>query len=98
MRVVAAKFTGSRQAEAALEVLQRVLEPPDVAIAPLASSDEAANADALLAGRFPDEQAQAAVELVERAGGVIVADIDEAWTSLNSTAASSASTQAVRPD
>ncbi len=65
-------------------LLQQELNKPDVAVAPLASPDEPAATDALLAGIFPDDQAPAAVELVERAGGEIVADIDESWTGLNS--------------
>jgi hypothetical protein len=84
MRVVAARFSERRQANAALAVLQRELDPPDVAVAPLARSDLATSGDALLAGRFPDDQARAAVDLVEQAGGEIVADIDESWTGLNS--------------
>ena len=85
MRVVAAKFSGSRQALDALDVLRRELEPPDLAVAPLAPTEEPAATDALLAGCFPDDQARAAVELVERAGGVIVADIDASWTDANTT-------------
>ncbi len=83
MRVVAARFSGETQASAALDLLQRELDPPEVAIAPLARPDEPAAADAVLAGRFTDEQARAAVELVESVGGEIVADIDESWTRLN---------------
>lgn len=86
MRVVAARFTEAGQALAALDLLQRELHPSDVAIAPLACVDQPAAADALLAGRFPDDLARAAVELVEGAGGEIVADIDESWTGLNSAA------------
>lgn len=86
MRVVAARFPQTSQAAAALDLLQRELDPPDVAVAPLARPDEPAAADAVLAGRFPDEQARAAVELVERAGGEIVANIDESWTRMNSAA------------
>lgn len=84
MRVVAARFPESSQAAEALDLLQRELHPPDVAVAPLARSDEPAAADAVLAGRFPEHQVPVAVELVQRAGGEIVADIDESWTGVNS--------------
>ena len=85
MRVVAARFPEESQAIAALAILQRELQPPDIAVAPLARSDEPTAAEALLAGRFPDDKAPVAVELVERVGGEVVADIDEAWTGLNSS-------------
>jgi hypothetical protein len=83
MRVVAARFSGEKQASDALALLQRELHPPDVAVAPLASSDEPAATDSLLAGLFRDEDARAAIELVQRSGGTIVANIDERWTVLN---------------
>jgi hypothetical protein len=88
MRVVAARFQEQRQAAEALDLLRRELQPPDVAVAPLARPDEPSAADALLAGRFPDDQARVAVELVQRAGGEIIADIDERWTGMNSAIAS----------
>ena len=84
MRVVAARFPERDKANAALAMLERVLHPRDVAVAPLARPDALPGADSLLAGRFPDWQAPVAVELVERAGGEVVADIDEKWTGLNS--------------
>jgi hypothetical protein len=64
-------------------MLQRELAAPDVAVAPLAHPGEPVAGDTVLAGRFPEEQVPAAVALVERAGGEIVADIDERWTGLN---------------
>jgi hypothetical protein len=85
MRVVAARFPERSQAAAALDLLRRQLRPPDVAVAPLAWSDEPTATDAVLAGRFPDELVPAAVELVERSGGEIVADIDESWIGLGSS-------------
>jgi hypothetical protein len=45
---------------------------------------EPAKGDSLLAGRFTDDEAPAAVELFTRAGGEVVADIDEARTGLES--------------
>jgi hypothetical protein len=93
MRVVAARFAEPDQASAALELLQRELSVADAAVAPLAHPGEAGS-DALLAGRIPDDVAPTAVELVERAGGQIVADIDERWTGLNAgTSASFPSTR-----
>lgn len=98
MRVVAARFPERSQAAEALDVLQRELHPPDVAVAPLARSDEPAAADAVLAGRFPEHLVPMAVELVQRAGGEIVADIDESWTGVNSASASKSSSVAGAPN
>ena len=89
MRVVAARFAEPDKASAALDLLRRELPVADVAVAPLAHPGEAGSADALLAGRVPDEVAPAAVALVEDAGGEIVADIDERWTGLNTSTYSS---------
>src|SRR3954468_18424999 len=88
MRVVAARFAEPDKASAALDLLRRELPVADVAVAPLAHPGEASSADALLAGRVPDEVAPTAVALVEDAGGEIVADIDERWTGLNASATS----------
>ena len=85
MRVVAARFPGRPQASAARDLLQRELNPQDVEVAPLEHPGEASTGDALLAGRFSDEQAAAAVELVEAAGGEVVVDVDERWTGMNSS-------------
>jgi hypothetical protein len=82
MRVVAARFSEPGQASAARDLLERELDQPDVAVARLAHPGEPVAGDALLAGRFPDEVAQTAVELVQSAGGEIVADIDESWTGM----------------
>ena len=80
MRVVAARFSETERASAAKDLLVHELDVPDVAVAPLAHPGEPLGGDALLAGRFPDDLANAAVDIVERAGGEIVADIDERWT------------------
>jgi len=88
MRVVAARFSEPDQASAARDLLARELEHADVAVAPLGHPGEATYGDALLAGRFPDEQAPVVVELVQRAGGEIVADIDERWTGMASASTS----------
>jgi hypothetical protein len=82
MRVVAARFSKPSDASVARELLRRELDPPEVEVAPLAHPGEAGHGEALLAGRFPDEVAPVAVRLVVRAGGEIVADIDESWTGL----------------
>ena len=87
MRVVAATFPERSQANAALAQLRRELPPADLEVAPFAHAGEPGGADTVLAGRFSDELAPAAVELVERAGGEVVADIDEKWTGLNSAVA-----------
>jgi hypothetical protein len=91
MRVVAARFSKPDQASAARDLLERELDQPDVAVAPLAHPGEPVAGDAVLAGRFPDDQARTAVELVESAGGEIVADIDERWTGLSSSEMSDSS-------
>lgn len=82
MRVVAARFREARRASAALDVLRRRLQVPplDVAVAPLGTPGQPPSDDAVLAGRFPDEQAPVVVDLVRREGGEVVADIDEIWT------------------
>src|SRR4051812_30619256 len=85
MRVVAARFAEPDKASAALDLLRRELAVADLAVAPLAHPGEAGSADALLAGRVPDEVAPTAVALVEDAGGEIVADIDESWTGSNAS-------------
>jgi hypothetical protein len=79
MRVVAAKFPESSQASAARDLLQRELDGADLEVAPLGHPGEAGT-DAVLAGRFSEELVPAAVELVESAGGEIVADVDERYT------------------
>lgn len=82
MRVVAARFPEFRRANAVLDKLQRQLnaEPPDVAVAPLGILGQPPGGDVLLAGRFPDDKAEAVVELFAREGGQVVANIDERWT------------------
>ena len=88
MRVVAARFSEPGQAFAVRDLLERELDQADVAVAPLGHPGEPIAGDAVLAGRFSDEQARTAVELVKRGGGEIVADIDERWTGLNSSSPS----------
>lgn len=83
MRVVAARFPEPSQASAARDLLQRELDSAEVEVAPLGHPGEAGT-DAVLAGRFPEELVPAAVELVERAGGEIVADVDERYTGVQS--------------
>ena len=82
LRVLAARFREPRRAAAVLDVLQDKLHvaPPDVAIAPLGTPGQPSANDAVLAGRFPDEQARVVVELVRGAGGEMVANVDERWT------------------
>jgi hypothetical protein len=80
MRVVAARFDKPSQASAARDELRRELGCPEVEVAPLGHPGEAGRGDAVLAGRFPDEDVPTAVELVERAGGEIVVVVDERYT------------------
>jgi len=80
MRVIAARFSEQEQASSALELLRRELDAPDVAVAQLAHPGEPIAGDALLAGRFRDDLASVAIDIFRRAGGEIVADIDERWT------------------
>lgn len=56
------------------------IAPLDADVAPLGTPGQPATNDALLAGRFPDEQAALVMDLVRRAGGEVVANIDERWT------------------
>jgi hypothetical protein len=77
MRVLAARFSERGGAAAALVTLERELHPPDIAVAPLAHPGEKPSGEALLAGLFSEADVPAAVELVERAGGEMVANLDE---------------------
>ena len=82
MRVVAARFTEPRRAAAVLNVLYDRLHVAtvDAAVAPLGTPGQPPANDAVLAGRFPDEQAALVMDLVRQAGGVVVANVDERWT------------------
>ena len=80
MRVVAARFSAVESATAALDLLQRELDTTDAAVAPLAHPGELLSGEALLAGHFQDDVARVAIDIVERAGGEIVANVDERWT------------------
>src|SRR3954466_7437153 len=80
MRVVAARFSEPSQASAARDLLERAVDHASLEVAPLGHPGEEISGDAVLAGRFPDEAAPAAVAIVERAGGEVVVDIDERWT------------------
>jgi hypothetical protein len=82
MRVLAAKFADRRIASAVRELLRRRmnLAAPDVEIAPLANVQEPSTDDTLLAGRFSDHDVPEVAQLVHKAGGEIVADVDERWT------------------
>ncbi len=82
MRVLAAKFADRRIASAVRDVLQRRmhLEQWDVDIAPLATGDERAADDTLLAARCPDQVCAETAALLQDAGGEIVVNVDEQWT------------------
>ena len=79
---MAARFADRRIASAVREVLQRRLhlDPPDVDIAPLGVPDQPQRNDTVLAVRFDDERVPEVADLVRRAGGEIVTNVDEAWT------------------
>jgi hypothetical protein len=82
MRVLAARFPDRDRASAVLGRLERTLQlrPPEVAIAPLGVVGGGDGEDTLLAGRIPEESADAVARLVREAGGEIVANVDERWT------------------
>ncbi|MDQ3553721.1 MAG: hypothetical protein M3395_04865 [Chloroflexota bacterium] len=82
MRVIAARFM---EAEAASRVISRMkarldLGPDDVGIAPLGGADQPEGAQVLLAGRFREARLEEIRAIIERHGGVIVADLDEGRT------------------
>lgn len=83
MRVLAARFSDRQGAEAALHGLRSRLSMPDedAAIAPLGIPGRADEGDAtLLAGRFHENQLELVRLTMTRAGGSMVADVDERWT------------------
>lgn len=71
---------------AALDVVQNELHQSELEVAPLAHPGEPQGDDVLLAGCFEDAVAEDVARLVEDAGGEVVVDIDERWTSMNSSA------------
>jgi hypothetical protein len=56
------------------------LEPQDAAVAPLGMPGKSDDGEAVLAGRFPDEQLSEVRQLLHEEGGEIVANVDESWT------------------
>ena len=81
MRVLAAKFADR---EAALRVLESLraaydLGPHDAEVAPLGEPDDG-DRSTVLAGRFHDARLAAIRDTISRAGGLVVADVDEGWT------------------
>jgi hypothetical protein len=80
VRVLAARFPDPQRASAALDTLHRRLDDGITAeIAPLAG-DEGSATETLLAGHFPEDMKRSVRDIVEAAGGEIVADVDERWT------------------
>ena len=92
MRVLAAKFPDRRVASAVRDVLQHRmhLERIDVDIAPLATGDQEAADDTLLAARCPDQVCAETAEFLRDAGGEIVVNVDEQWTRPRATLAKQA--------
>jgi hypothetical protein len=56
------------------------LDSPDVEIAPLGLLGQPAASQTLLAGRFDEDQCFEVADVVRRAGGEIVTNVDESWT------------------
>ncbi len=52
----------------------------DVDIAPLGTPGQPESSDMVLAGRFPDNEAEVVERLISDAGGEVVANVDEALT------------------
>ena len=82
MRVVAARFREPRRAVAVLHWLHDRMNvaPRDADVAALGTPGQPPTNDAVLAGRFPDEQASLVMDAMRRAGGEVVANVDERWT------------------
>jgi hypothetical protein len=79
VRVLAARFEDRSAATGVLERLrsQYELGPADVAVAPLSDAEQDGT---VLAGRFLEHRLRDVVDLIQRAGGHVVADVDEEWT------------------
>ena len=80
---MAARFSDRQGAEAALDGLRDRLRMPDedAAIAPLGVPGRGDEGDAtLLAGRFHENHLELVRLTLTRAGGSLVADVDERWT------------------
>lgn len=86
--MLAARFPDRRLASAVRDLLLKKLHPrpPELDIAPLgllsqppAESSESTDLT-VLAGQFQDDQAPEVAALVSKAGGEMVANVDEAWT------------------
>ena len=88
MRVVGATFPDRAEAVRALEELREAYElaPSDASLAQYGSTGSESGDLTLLAGRFWDERLQPVRETIERYGGRIVVDIDEAATRRHVTA------------
>lgn len=101
MRVLAAKFVDR---EAAIRVLEQLraaydLGPHDADIAPFHETEDGRDGTiTLLAGRFHDARLNAIRDAIDRAGGTVVADVDEGWTHPRSTAIAVAQQEAPRHD
>jgi hypothetical protein len=81
VRILAARFADREHATQALESLNDRLEQPvEAEIAPLAPTSEAAAEDTLLAGQFAEELMPRVEEIIHQSGGEIVADVDERAT------------------
>ena len=88
MRVIAATFKDRAVADQLLRDLRAEYElgVDDASLAPLGTADaDEPGSLTLLAGRFYDERAPVVRELVERNGGDVVMDIDEAATRRRTT-------------
>jgi predicted SpoU family rRNA methylase len=82
MRVLAASFIDAASARAARVGLFAALHADriDVDVASLARPHGAPGDPAILAGRFADHVVEVVKSVVERFGGTVVADVDDART------------------
>jgi hypothetical protein len=82
MRAIAASFSDTLAAEAALDGLRKLLPfaPGQIGLARLGHAAYPVVPDTVLAGRFDESDVAAVREVVERFGGQVLTDVDNDWT------------------
>ncbi len=82
MRAIAASFSDTLAAEAAMDGLRKLLvfAPGQVGLARLGHASYPVVPDTVLAGRFDEGDVAAVRELVEHFGGKVLTDVDNDWT------------------
>jgi hypothetical protein len=82
MRAIAASFSDTLAAEAALDGLRKLLPvaPGQVGLARLGHASYPVVPDTVLAGRFNEGDVAAVREVVQRFGGQVLTDVDNDWT------------------